>query len=59
MHKPVKYVEKGLTYAAKGAWVVFDALNNIRQNEGFIPNWSEKPLLEIVAEGEAAARMAA
>src|SRR5438876_1754460 len=46
MHKPVKYVEKGLTYAAKGAWVVFDALNNIRQNEGFIPNWSDKPLLK-------------
>lgn len=46
MHKPVKYVEKGLTYAAKGAWVVFDALNSIRPNEGFIPNWSEKPLLK-------------
>src|SRR5689334_6743790 len=46
MHKPVKYVEKGLTYAAKGAWAVFDALNNIRQNEGFVPNWSEKPLLK-------------
>ncbi len=46
MHKPVKYVEKGLTYAAKGAWVVFDALNNIRQNEGFVPNWSDKPLLK-------------
>jgi len=46
MHKPVKYVEKGLTYAAKGAWVVFDALNSIKPNESFIPNWSEKPLLK-------------
>ena len=36
MHKPVKYVEKGLTYAARGAWVVFDALNSIRPNEGFV-----------------------
>jgi uncharacterized radical SAM superfamily Fe-S cluster-containing enzyme len=46
MHKPVKYVEKGLTYAARGAWVVFDALNGIRQNEGFTPKWSDKPLLK-------------
>ena len=46
MHKPVKYVEKGLTIAAKGAWVVFDALNSIRPNASFIPKWSEKPLLK-------------
>ncbi len=46
MHKPVKYVEKGLTYVAKGAWTVFDALNSIKRNEGFIPNWSDKPLLK-------------
>src|SRR6187455_1478463 len=46
MHKPVKYVEKGLTVVARGAWVVFDALNSIKPNEGFIPNWSEKPLLK-------------
>jgi uncharacterized radical SAM superfamily Fe-S cluster-containing enzyme len=46
MHKPVKYVEKGLTYVAKGAWTVFDALNSIKRNDGFIPNWSDKPLLK-------------
>ena len=46
MHKPVKYVEKGLTIAAKGAWVVFDALNSIKPNESFTPKWSEKPLLK-------------
>ena len=46
MHKPIKYVEKGLTVAAKGAWTVFDALNNIRPNASFTPNWSEKPLLK-------------
>ena len=46
MHKPVKYVEKGLTYVAKGAWQVFGALNGIAPNEGFIPAWSDKPLLK-------------
>ena len=46
MHKPVKYVEKGLTIAAKGAWVVFDALNSIKPNESFTPKWSDKPLLK-------------
>jgi uncharacterized radical SAM superfamily Fe-S cluster-containing enzyme len=46
MHKPVKYVEKGLTYVAKGAWQVFDAMNRIRPNQGFVPRWSDKPLLK-------------
>ena len=44
MHKPIKYVEKGLTVAAKGAWVVFDALNQIKPNAAFTPKWSELPL---------------
>jgi uncharacterized radical SAM superfamily Fe-S cluster-containing enzyme len=46
MHKPVKYVEKGLTVVAMGAWTVFDALNSIKPNEGFVPAWSDKPLLK-------------
>ena len=46
MHKPVKYVEKGLTLVAKGAWVVFDTLNSIKPNASFTPKWSEKPLLK-------------
>ena len=46
MHKPVKYVEKVLTYAADAAWVVFDKLNQINQNPGFTPKWSDKPLLK-------------
>src|SRR6187431_881256 len=46
MHKPIKYVEKGLTVVARGAWTVFDALNSIKPNEGFIPKWSDKPLLK-------------
>jgi uncharacterized radical SAM superfamily Fe-S cluster-containing enzyme len=44
MHKPIKYVEKGLTYAAKGAWVAFDALNSIKPGNTFIPKWSDIPL---------------
>ncbi|HYL99655.1 MAG TPA: radical SAM protein, partial [Blastocatellia bacterium] len=46
MHKPVKYAEKGLTYAAKGAWFVFERLNRIKPNPSFTPKWSEKPLLK-------------
>jgi hypothetical protein len=44
MHKPIKYVEKGLTYVAKGAWVAFDALNNIKPGNTFTPKWSDLPL---------------
>ena len=40
MHKPIKYVEKGLMVAAKGAWAVFDTLNSIKPNGSFTPNWS-------------------
>ena len=32
--------------AAGGAWVVFDKLNQIKQNPSFKPNWSDKPLLK-------------
>jgi 7,8-dihydro-6-hydroxymethylpterin dimethyltransferase len=46
MHKPIKYAEKALTYAAGAGWFVFDKLNQIGQNKGFTPKWSEKPLLK-------------
>jgi 7,8-dihydro-6-hydroxymethylpterin dimethyltransferase len=46
MHKPIKYVEKGLTMVAKGAWSVFDTLNSIKPNPSITPKWSEKPLLK-------------
>src|SRR5215472_3313434 len=46
MHKPVKYVEKGLTYFARGGWIVFEKLNRIRPNPSFTPRWSDKPLLK-------------
>src|SRR5262245_5456533 len=44
MHKPIKYVEKGLSIAAKGAWAAFDTLNSIKPNAAFTPKWSELPL---------------
>ncbi len=46
MHKPVKYVEKGLTLVARGAWTVYDAVNNARRKESFTPKWADKPLLK-------------
>jgi uncharacterized radical SAM superfamily Fe-S cluster-containing enzyme len=46
MRKPVKYAEKGLTYVAAGMWAAFEKINKIRQNPGFIPRWSDKPLLK-------------
>ncbi len=46
MHKPIKYVEKAVTYAAGAAWFVFDKFNQINQNAGFVPKWSDKPLLK-------------
>ncbi|MBI2683250.1 MAG: radical SAM protein [Acidobacteriales bacterium] len=46
MHKPIKYVEKAVTLAARGAWTVFDTFNSIKPNPSFTPKWSEKPLLK-------------
>jgi uncharacterized radical SAM superfamily Fe-S cluster-containing enzyme len=46
MHKPIKYAEKALTYVARGAWTVFDAVNRIDQKPSFTPKWSDKPLLK-------------
>jgi hypothetical protein len=46
MRKPIKYVEKAVTVAAKGAWVVFDRLNRIKPNPSPTPKWSDKPLLK-------------
>jgi 7,8-dihydro-6-hydroxymethylpterin dimethyltransferase len=46
MHKPVKYVEKGLTFVARGSWAVFERINRINQNPSFTPQWSDKPLLK-------------
>ncbi len=45
-HRPIKFIEKGLTIAANAAWAVFERLNRIRQNPSFTPKWSDKPLLK-------------
>ncbi|MEP7212855.1 MAG: radical SAM protein [Acidobacteriota bacterium] len=44
--RPVKYFEKGLTYAAKGAFNAIKSVNQYKPNESFIPKWSDKPLLK-------------
>ena len=46
MHAPMKYVEKGLTLAAGGAWAVFSRLNRIKQGSAFTPAWSDLPMLK-------------
>ena len=46
MHKPIKYVEKGLSIAANGAWFFYDKYNSITERPSFTPNWSDKPLLK-------------
>ena len=46
MHKPIKYAEKAFTQLAGAAWFAFDKLNQIGQNPGFVPAWSDKPLLK-------------
>src|SRR6187401_2263970 len=46
MHAPMKYVEKGLAITANGIWQVFSTANRIKQNPGFTPNRSDKPLLK-------------
>src|SRR5262250_1226185 len=46
MHKPIKYVEKAVTYGANGVWFAFDRLNRINPNPWPKPKWSEKPLLK-------------
>ena len=46
MHAHVKCVEKAISVAASGAWVVFSRLNRIRPRPSFAPRWSDKPLLK-------------
>ena len=46
MHKPIKYVEKGLSLAANGAWYFYERYNRLTERPSFTPNWSDKPLLK-------------
>src|SRR5438128_3242815 len=46
MHRPIKYVEKGLTKVATGAFNTIQFFNQYKPNPSFTPKWSEKPLLK-------------
>ena len=46
MHAPAKYVEKGLSIAANGAWALFSRLNRIAPGASFTPAWSDLPMLK-------------
>jgi tetraether lipid synthase len=46
MHRPIKYVEKGLSMVAGGAFNAIQYFNKFNPNESFIPKWSDKPLLK-------------
>ncbi len=46
MHRPIKYVEKGVSLAANGLWSVLQLAYRINQNPSFTPKWSEQPLLK-------------
>ncbi|MGE4084095.1 MAG: radical SAM protein [Vicinamibacterales bacterium] len=45
-HAPAKYVEKGLTIAAQGAWAVFSRVNRVRPGKAITPAWSDLPMLK-------------
>jgi uncharacterized radical SAM superfamily Fe-S cluster-containing enzyme len=44
--KPIKHVERAISYAANAAWFVYDKLTSIHPNPSFTPQWSDKPLLK-------------
>ena len=46
MQRPIKYVEKGLSMLAGGAFNAIQFFNKFNPNESFIPKWSDKPLLK-------------
>src|ERR1700689_5469971 len=46
MAKAAKYAELGISYAARGAWSVFERVNRIKPNASLTPKWSDKPLLK-------------
>ena len=47
MHRPIKYLEKGITKVAASAWKGFQRVNQkVDPNPAFTPDWSEKPMLK-------------
>ena len=51
MHAPIKYVEKGISIAANGAWAVFSTLNKIK---GLLAEQTEESLLSVCTRCEPA-----
>jgi 7,8-dihydro-6-hydroxymethylpterin dimethyltransferase len=46
MHKPIKYIERGLSAVAATAFNTIQFFNQYKPNPSFTPKWSEKPLLK-------------
>src|ERR1041384_7413457 len=46
MTRPIKHVEKGLTYIAKGAFNATRWVNKYKPNPSFTPKWADKPILK-------------
>jgi uncharacterized radical SAM superfamily Fe-S cluster-containing enzyme len=46
MSRPVKYIEKAFTLAARAAWFAYEKLNRIHPRASFTPRWSDQPLLK-------------
>jgi len=44
MHRPIKYVEKGLAAVATTAFNTIQFFNQFNPKESFTPKWSDKPL---------------
>ncbi len=45
MHRPAKYVDKGVTIAAGAAWNALQFFNQrVKAKESFTPKWADKPL---------------
>jgi len=44
--RPIKYVERGLTLVAGGAFNAIQSINKYKPNPSFTPKWSDKPLLK-------------
>jgi uncharacterized radical SAM superfamily Fe-S cluster-containing enzyme len=45
-YAPAKYMEKGLSLAARGAWAVFSKANSVRPGKAITPAWSDLPMLK-------------
>ena len=44
--RPIKHIEKGLTYVASGVFNAVKSVNQFKPNPSFTPKWSDKPILK-------------